>query len=168
MPGTQGSGNQIDSVTELMLKPLNPAPGQARRVQKGHDDDQTRHQEQSRVRHAQDHPDEHRRQRQHERTDERADGIDFGVGLSSLAGALMALILNFAPNPFSLSDLVNWTLGSVANRSLADLAMTAPLILVGADLPLRPRGRLADLAPTVLTLLDVPIPPEMSGEPLVG
>ena len=91
-----------------------------------------------------------------------------GVGLSSLAGALMALILNFAPNPFSLSDLVNWTLGSVANRSLADLAMTAPLILVGADLPLRPRGRLADLAPTVLTLLDVPIPPEMSGEPLVG
>ena len=43
-----------------------------------------------------------------------------------------------------------------------------PLILVGVDLPLRPHGRLADLAPTVLTLLDVPIPPEMSGEPLVG
>ena len=43
-----------------------------------------------------------------------------------------------------------------------------PLILVGADGPLRAHGRLADLAPTVLTLLDVPVPPEMSGEPLVG
>ena len=43
-----------------------------------------------------------------------------------------------------------------------------PLILVGADRPLRAHGRLADLAPTVLALLDVPIPPEMSGEPLVG
>ncbi len=66
------------------------------------------------------------------RTQGMASLILVGVGLSSLAGALMALILNFAPNPFSLSDLVNWTLGSVANRSLADLAMTAPLILVGA------------------------------------
>jgi iron complex transport system permease protein len=54
-----------------------------------------------------------------------------GVGLSSFAGALMALLLNFAPNPFSLSDLVNWTLGSVANRSLIDLAYAAPPIAVG-------------------------------------
>lgn len=66
------------------------------------------------------------------RTQGMASLILIGVGLSSLAGALMALILNFAPNPFSLSDLVNWTLGSVANRSLADLATTAPLILLGA------------------------------------
>ena len=43
-----------------------------------------------------------------------------------------------------------------------------PLILVGSDAPLRARGRLADLAPTVLTLLGVPVPPAMSGEPLVG
>ena len=48
------------------------------------------------------------------RTQGMASLILVGVGLSSLAGALMALILNFAPNPFSLSDLVNWTLGSVA------------------------------------------------------
>lgn len=57
-----------------------------------------------------------------------------GVGLSSMAGALMALILNFAPNPFSLSDLVNWSLGSVANRSLADIGFAAPPILLGAAL----------------------------------
>lgn len=57
-----------------------------------------------------------------------------GVGLSSFAGALTALAMNLAPNPFSLSDLVNWLLGSVANRSFSDLAATAPLFLIGAIL----------------------------------
>lgn len=69
-----------------------------------------------------------------------------GVGLSSLAGALMALILNFAPNPFSLTDLVNWTLGSVANRSLSDLAITAPFMALGALLLLAQRRNLSLLA----------------------
>ena len=40
-----------------------------------------------------------------------------GIGLSSFAGALMSLALNMAPNPYSLADLVNWMMGSVANRS---------------------------------------------------
>src|SRR5690606_24647551 len=43
-----------------------------------------------------------------------------GVGLSSLAGGLIALALNLAPNPGALADLVNWTLGSVEARSLND------------------------------------------------
>ncbi len=54
-----------------------------------------------------------------------------GVGLSSFAGAVMALMMNLAPNPFSLSDMVNWMLGSVANRSFDDIAMAAPFILAG-------------------------------------
>jgi iron complex transport system permease protein len=70
-----------------------------------------------------------------------------GVGLSSFAGALMALLLNFAPNPFSLSDLVNWSLGSVANRSLIDLAYAAPPVAIGTMLVLR-AGR-------ALTLLSI-------------
>lgn len=69
-----------------------------------------------------------------------------GVGLSSFAGALMALILNFAPNPFSLSDLVNWSLGSVANRSLGDVAVAAPLIVAGSLLLFTQRRALALLA----------------------
>jgi iron complex transport system permease protein len=73
-----------------------------------------------------------------------------GVGLSSLAGALMALILNFAPNPFSLSDLVNWSLGSVANRSLIDVAFAAPPILLGTVIALSQRSQL-----TLLTLGDM-------------
>jgi len=58
--------------------------------------------------------------------------ILIGVGLSSFAGAIMALLLNLAPNPFSLSDLINWTLGSVANRSFPDLLLAAPFLAAGA------------------------------------
>lgn len=57
-----------------------------------------------------------------------------GVGLSSFAGALMALLMNLAPNPFSLADMVNWTLGTVANRSLQDIGFAAPFLVLGAGL----------------------------------
>lgn len=57
--------------------------------------------------------------------------ILIGVGLSSFSAAAMSLLLNLAPNPFSLSDMINWLLGSVANRSLEDLAISAPFILLG-------------------------------------
>ena len=57
--------------------------------------------------------------------------ILIGVGLSSFAGALMALLLNLSPNPFTLSDLINWSLGSVANRSLNDLYFAAPFFIAG-------------------------------------
>ncbi|MEQ9435999.1 iron ABC transporter permease [Hyphomonas sp.] len=55
-----------------------------------------------------------------------------GIGLSSLAGALTSLALNLAPNPYSLSDLINWMLGSVANRSWTDVAMAVPAWALGA------------------------------------
>ena len=57
--------------------------------------------------------------------------ILIGVGLSSLSGALMSLLLNLAPNPFSLADMVTWMMGSVANRSLVDLAFAGPFWLSG-------------------------------------
>jgi iron complex transport system permease protein len=59
-----------------------------------------------------------------------------GVGLSSLAGAMIALVMNLAPNPFILSDLVNWLFGAVTNRSFADLALTVPFMAVGLALAL--------------------------------
>ena len=71
--------------------------------------------------------------------------ILIGVGLSSFAGALMALLMNLAPNPFTLADLVNWTLGSVANRSLDDLWLSAPLAAVGMSILLASRRGLAAL-----------------------
>ncbi|MEQ8405655.1 MAG: iron ABC transporter permease [Oceanicaulis sp.] len=57
-----------------------------------------------------------------------------GVGLSSFAGAITALAMNLSPNPFSLSDMVNWLLGSVANRSFADIGFGAPFWIAGAVL----------------------------------
>jgi len=57
--------------------------------------------------------------------------ILIGVGLSSFSAALMSLLLNLAPNPFSLADMMNWLLGSVANRSVEDLQTTLPFIAAG-------------------------------------
>lgn len=57
--------------------------------------------------------------------------ILLGVGLSSFSAAAMSLLLNMAPNPFTLSDMLNWLLGSVANRSFADLQFALPFMLAG-------------------------------------
>lgn len=57
-----------------------------------------------------------------------------GVGLSSLAGGLIALALNIAPNPGALADLVNWTMGSVEARSLGDVLLVGGISAVGAAL----------------------------------
>ena len=71
--------------------------------------------------------------------------ILIGVGLSSFAAAVMALFTNLAPNPFSLSDLVQWMLGSVANRSVPDLLFAAPFLAVGLALLFRARRGLSAL-----------------------
>ncbi len=57
--------------------------------------------------------------------------ILIGVGLSSFAGALMSLLMNLAPNPFTLSDMINWMLGSVANRSYDEIMLALPFMVVG-------------------------------------
>ena len=71
--------------------------------------------------------------------------ILIGVGLSSFAAALMSLLLNFAPNPFTLSDMINWTLGTVANRSFDNLALAAPFLLAGLGILLYSRRGLSAL-----------------------
>ncbi|MEL7488876.1 MAG: iron ABC transporter permease [Pseudomonadota bacterium] len=58
--------------------------------------------------------------------------ILIGVGLSSFAGAIMSLLMNLAPNPFTLSDMVNWMLGSVANRSFDEIFLTLPFLALGS------------------------------------
>ncbi|MGV0036628.1 MAG: FecCD family ABC transporter permease [Candidatus Azotimanducaceae bacterium WSBS_2022_MAG_OTU7] len=60
--------------------------------------------------------------------------ILIGVGISSFSGALMTLLMNFAPNPFSLSDMINWMMGTVANRSFDDILFAAPFLVLGAIL----------------------------------
>ncbi|MCY4263430.1 MAG: iron ABC transporter permease [Gammaproteobacteria bacterium] len=57
--------------------------------------------------------------------------ILIGVGLSSFSGALMSLLMNLAPNPFSQADMINWMLGTVANRSFAEILLVLPFIAAG-------------------------------------
>ncbi len=54
-----------------------------------------------------------------------------GIGISSLAVSMTSLVMNFAPNPFSLQDMILWLLGSLDNRSYADIRLAGPFIILG-------------------------------------
>ncbi|MEO8812512.1 MAG: iron ABC transporter permease [Caulobacteraceae bacterium] len=56
--------------------------------------------------------------------------ILFGVALSAMGGAGTALIFNLSPSPVAAAEVLNWLLGSVANRDWNDIAA----ILVPAGL----------------------------------
>ncbi|PHR63089.1 MAG: ABC transporter permease [Robiginitomaculum sp.] len=67
-----------------------------------------------------------------------------GVALSSLATALTALLMNLSPNPWALSEIAYWLMGSVADRSLSDVMLAAPLTALGIIVLVR-AGRGLDL-----------------------
>lgn len=54
-----------------------------------------------------------------------------GVAVTSFAGALTALALNFAPNPFAASEIMFWLMGSLADRSFDHVWLALPFILTG-------------------------------------
>ena len=51
-----------------------------------------------------------------------------GVAINSFAGALTSLALNLAPNPFAVTEIVYWLLGSLADRSLQYVWLVLPLM----------------------------------------
>jgi iron complex transport system permease protein len=54
-----------------------------------------------------------------------------GVGIGSLATALTGLIMNFAPNPWALSEIAYWLMGSLKNASWTGAGLCAGLTLAG-------------------------------------
>ncbi len=54
-----------------------------------------------------------------------------GVAINAVGGACIALALNFAESPYAMQEIVFWLLGSVANRSVNDLYIALPFMLVG-------------------------------------
>lgn len=54
-----------------------------------------------------------------------------GVAVNALTASLIALALNFSPNPYAMSEIVFWLLGSIANRSLLDVALSLPFMIAG-------------------------------------
>lgn len=57
-----------------------------------------------------------------------------GVAISAFAGALTSLALNFAPNPYAALEIVFWMLGSLTDRSLAQLSFALPFMALGVVL----------------------------------
>jgi iron complex transport system permease protein len=54
-----------------------------------------------------------------------------GIALNALAAALTSLALNFAPSPYASLEILFWMLGSLADRSLQQVYLALPLMLVG-------------------------------------
>ncbi|MDH3242149.1 MAG: iron ABC transporter permease [Alphaproteobacteria bacterium] len=54
-----------------------------------------------------------------------------GIAVTSMAGALTALILNLAPSPFAALEIVFWLMGSLADRSFAHVWLALPFMVPG-------------------------------------
>jgi iron complex transport system permease protein len=54
-----------------------------------------------------------------------------GVAINSFAGALTSLALNLSPNPYAVTEIVFWLLGSLADRSLPSVWLVLPLMIIG-------------------------------------
>lgn len=54
-----------------------------------------------------------------------------GVGIGALATAITGLIMNLTPNPWALSEIVHWMMGTLRNASLSDIFVVAPLTGLG-------------------------------------
>ncbi|OZB04725.1 MAG: hypothetical protein B7X54_07245 [Idiomarina sp. 34-48-12] len=53
-----------------------------------------------------------------------------GVAISAISGALIAVVLNLAPNPFAFQEWALWLMGSVANRGWAYVWLILPLLII--------------------------------------
>jgi len=54
-----------------------------------------------------------------------------GVILNTVASAGVALALSLAPSPWAAQEIINWLLGSLADRSVDDVWVALPFIAVG-------------------------------------
>lgn len=54
-----------------------------------------------------------------------------GVAMTSFAGALTTLALNLASNPYAVTEIVFWLMGSFADHSLPDIFLVVPLMAAG-------------------------------------
>jgi len=69
-----------------------------------------------------------------------------GLAISTVTGALLAVVLNFAPNPYAMQELVFWLLGSVSNRGMDSVYLMLIALLIGGVLIARQATLLAGLS----------------------
>ena len=54
-----------------------------------------------------------------------------GVAVNATAGAVTALLMNLAPNPWALAEIAYWLMGSLGDASWTEVGFAAPVILTG-------------------------------------
>jgi len=62
---------------------------------------------------------------------ERTSLILAGAAIASLATAMTALAMSLAPNPYAITEMVRWMMGSLKDCTLADLALATPPVALG-------------------------------------
>lgn len=55
-----------------------------------------------------------------------------GLAVGSLAGAGVSLAISLSPNPFAVTEIVFWLLGSLEDRALAHVWLAGPFLLASA------------------------------------
>jgi iron complex transport system permease protein len=63
-----------------------------------------------------------------------------GLAISSLAGAMTALVMNLSSNPFVVLEIAFWLLGSLEDRSFRHVMLALPFIVAGAVLLMSQRN----------------------------
>lgn len=54
-----------------------------------------------------------------------------GVAINTLATAGMSLLLNLAPSPYAMRELILWTMGDLTDRSMDDFYLMLPFTVLG-------------------------------------
>lgn len=80
-----------------------------------------------------------------------------GVVLQTIAGAAVAFALSIAPNPWATQEIIDWLMGSLADRSYHEVMLAAPFVGIGAAmlLSLRPALDALSLGESSATSLGV-------------
>src|SRR3954451_21854174 len=68
-----------------------------------------------------------------------------GLAISSLAGAMTALVMNLSSNPFVVLEIAFWLLGSLDDRSFRHVLLALPFIAAGAVILIGLRNNLRAL-----------------------
>lgn len=69
-----------------------------------------------------------------------------GVIVQTVAAAAVALALSLAPNPWATQEILDWLMGSLADRSMQDVMLAGPFIVLGAGILLSLRRDLDALS----------------------
>ena len=57
-----------------------------------------------------------------------------GTVLATLSAALTAFLISIAPNPYATAEIIDWIMGSLTDRSFAEVQLATPFIAIGCVL----------------------------------